>query len=276
MQKFSPLAIGNSPKSSYSLSPIACVQVLEYIRRIGTKGVNQFMNNVKILLLHVAFILGVYFATAGSVHADAIMPNFGAAIQGVDYFSFDRVASDGANHNRTHARLVWGRSFGDIADGADPAILSQWISATRPAVLMSASAGSEKHAKSSALTEEDAKNVEKTDVADSTDSAILSAETGSATVGFAGAGPGMGAGVGGWNFNPWFGGLPVPGFSAATATSAGNFVTDADPTVATPTLGESDDPTSAAVPEAGSCFLLGFGLIMVTIIGLRYRRYHPI
>jgi hypothetical protein len=234
------------------------------------------MNTVKILFLRVTFVAAVCFATAGSIHADTIMPNFGAAIQGVDYFNFDRVVSDGANHNRTHARLVWGRSFGDIADGADPAILSQWISATRPAVLMSASAGSGKHAKSSALTEEgnDAKDVDKTDVADSTDSAILSAEAGSATVGYAGVGLGMAAG--GWNFNPWFGGLPVPGFSAATAASTGNFVTDADPTIATPTLGESDDPTSAAVPEAGSCFLLGFGLIMVTMIGFRYRRSHPI
>ncbi len=231
------------------------------------------MNTVKILFLRVIFIVGVCFATAGSIHADTIMPNFGAAIQGGDYFSFDRVVSDGTNHNRKHARPVWGRAFGDIADGADPAILSQWISATRPALRMSASAGSGKHAESSALN--DAKDVDKTNVADSTDSAILSAETGAATVGYAGAGLSMEAG-GGWNFNPWFGGLPVPGFSTATAASTGNFVTDADPTIASPTLGESDDPTSAAVPEAGSCFLLGFGLIMVTIIGLRYRRYHPI
>jgi hypothetical protein len=98
------------------------------------------MNTVKILFLRVTFVAAVCFATAGSIHADTIMPNVGAAIQSVDYFNFDRVVSDGANHNRTHARLVWGRSFGDIADGADPAILSQWISATRPAVLMSASA----------------------------------------------------------------------------------------------------------------------------------------
>src|SRR5579864_89648 len=99
-------------------------------------GVNELMNTIKILFLRLTLIVGICFATAGGVHADAIMPNFGAAIQGVDYFNFDRVVNDGANHNRTHARPVWGRGFGDIADGADPAILSQWISATRPAALM--------------------------------------------------------------------------------------------------------------------------------------------
>jgi hypothetical protein len=277
MQKFISLTIRISPKSSYSLSPIDREQCGAYIQRIGTMGVNDFMNTVKMLFLRATFIVAVCFAIAASMHADTIMPNFNAAIQGVDYFNFDRVVNDGANHNRTHARPIWGRSFGDIADGADPAILGQWISAARPAVLMSASAASEKHAKSLVLKEEgdDTGGVDKKDVADSTDSAILSAETGFASGGFAGAGLGMGAG-GAWNFNPWFGGLPVPGFTAATTASTGNFVTDAAPTNAAATLGASDDPTSAAVPEAGSCFLLGFGLILVTVMGIRYRRYHPI
>lgn len=235
------------------------------------------MNTVKVFFLRVTFVVAVCFAVTATLHADTIMPNFNAAIQGVDYFNFDRVVNNSANHNRAHARPVWGRSFGDLADGADPAILSQWISATRPAVLMSASATSEKHAKSSTLKEEgnDTGDVDKKDVADSADSAILSAGTGFATGGFAGAGSSMAAG-GAWNFNPWFGGLPVPGFSATTTASTGNFVTDAAPTIAASTLGASDDPTSAAVPEAGSCFLLGFGLILVTVIGIRYRRYHPI
>jgi hypothetical protein len=242
------------------------------------------MNTLKIVFMRVALIAAMCLPIVGGLKADTMMPNFTAAIQGGDYFSLDRVANGGgANHIRTHSSAIWDRSFAMIPDGEDPAMPLPL--SPRAAMLTSASAGAEKHAASSALKNDgdEAKNADKSNPADGSDS----------TVGFADIGVGMAGG--GWSLNPWFGGLPVHTIGTGTTSSATtaaaapalgttasgtsesivNLAIDADPTIVASALDDIDGPASA-VPEASSCVLLGLGLIMVTCLGLRYRRYHPI
>lgn len=235
----------------------------------------------------MALIAAMCLPIVAGLKADTMMPNFNAAIQGGNYFGFDRAVNGIANHNRTYPRAIWDRSFGPIGSipgGEDSAIPLQ-LYAQRPSTLTNAPAGAEKHAAPSALKNDgdEPKDTDKTNAAGGSDS----------TVGFADIGVGMAGG--GWNLNPWFGGLPTHSISTGTTASATtasvttsvgttvlgtpastvNLAIDADPTSAAATLDDSDGPASA-VPEAASCVLLGLGLIMMTCLGLRYRRYHPV